>query len=96
MYGTIARIRPKVGATDALRVLMAEWERDLRPSTPGVHDGYLFVPDGGGAFAFLIAVFEDEDSYRANAASPKQDAWYRRFRELLEADPDWMDGSFYS
>ena len=28
----------------------------------------------------------------ANADSPAQDARYRQFRALLEADPEWHDG----
>jgi hypothetical protein len=44
---------------------------------------------------FLVAVFTDRDSYVANAESPEQDARYRELRELLEDDPDWMDGTFY-
>jgi len=95
MYGTIARIRPRAGQLGAIERLMAEWEAEMRPRTPGSHDGYLFVPDAGdGTTAHLVAVFDDEASYRASAASPEQDAWYRRLRALLEADPDWMDGEF--
>jgi len=94
MYGTIARIRPKGGDTAALRALLDEWNQQRRPEVPGAHEGYLFVPDAPGPIAFLIAIFDDAATYRANAESPAQDAWYLRLREQLEADPDWMDGTF--
>lgn len=94
MYGTIARIRPRPGQLAAVQQLMADWERQVRPHTPGAGDGYLFVPDSPSSEPYLVAVFEDEPAYRANAASPEQDAWYRRLRVLLEADPEWMDGEF--
>ncbi len=94
MYGTIARIRPKGGDVAALRVLIDEWNRERRPDVPGARDGYLFVPDGAGPIAFLIAIFDDEASYRANADSSAQHAWYEQLRAQLEADPDWMDGVF--
>ena len=41
-----------------------------------------------------MAVFADERAYRRNAAAPEQDAWYRRLREALEADPVWEDGAY--
>ena len=97
MYGTIARVHPREGSADALRALQAEWNRDRRPKVHGARDAYLFTPDRDPydrPTLFLIAVFEDEASYRANAASPEQDAWYRRLRAHLADDPDWMDGHF--
>ena len=97
MYGTIGRLHPQGGGADSLRALQAEWNRDRRPKVGGARDAYLFTPDldpGGRPTLFLIAVFEDEASYRANAASPEQDAWYQRLRAHLVDDPDWMDGHF--
>jgi hypothetical protein len=38
--------------------------------------------------------FTSKESYLANANSPEQDAFYRRLRACLEADPEWIDGSF--
>lgn len=94
MYGTIARIRPKGGDTAALRTLLEAWNRVRRPEVPGARDSYLFVPDTAGPIAFLIAIFDDEATYRANADSAAQHAWYLQLREQLDADPDWMDGVF--
>jgi quinol monooxygenase YgiN len=94
MYGTIARIRPTGGDTAALRALLETWKREQRPKAPGAQDSYLFVPDSAGPIAFLIAIFDDEASYRANADSPAQHAWYLQMRALLDGDPDWMDGVF--
>jgi hypothetical protein len=94
MYGTIARIHPKGGDVTGLRALLEEWNRERRPEVPGARDGYLFVPDSAGPIAFLIAIFDDETTYRAKADSPAQHAWYVQLRAQLEADPDWMDGVF--
>ena len=44
--------------------------------------------------ALLVALFDDEATYRANASSPEQGERFQRLRELLEDDPDWMDGTF--
>jgi hypothetical protein len=40
----------------------------------------------------MIAVFENEQVYRANAESPAQNDCYEKFRALLNADPIWEDG----
>ncbi len=94
MYGTIAKIRFKPQRINEIRDLLAEWNRDHRPLVEGVRDGYLLLPDRERGVAYLIAVFAERESYRRNAESPDQDAWYRRFRELLDADPEWIDGEF--
>jgi hypothetical protein len=41
---------------------------------------------------WVMAIFEDEASYRANASSPEQDRDYQEMRALLDADPEWHDG----
>ncbi len=41
-----------------------------------------------------MAVFSDKASYAANASDPEQDVWYGKFRDLLEADPEWEDGEY--
>jgi len=96
MYGTIARIHP---APNRLAELMQLAADDLMEGArpPGYRWSYVFQPDQGPydrPTMFLIAMFDDEATYRANAASPEQDARYQRLRELLADDPDWMDGTF--
>ncbi len=41
---------------------------------------------------FVAVAFESAEAYRANADDPAQDERYQRFRQLLEADPEWHDG----
>ena len=38
-----------------------------------------------------VAIFRDEDSYRANASDPKQNERYEEMRALLAADPEWLE-----
>jgi quinol monooxygenase YgiN len=94
MYGTIARLHPRRGKTDELLAL-----GDAMRTAPmsGYRSAYLFRPDRNPYYRetlFMVAVFDDADSYRANAASPEQDARYQQMRALLEDDPEWLDGSF--
>ncbi len=94
MYGTIAKVRFKPQRLNDLRDLLDEWNRERRPAVEGVRDGYLMLPDAERGVAYLIAVFSERESYRRNAESPEQDAWYQRFRKVLDADPEWIDGEF--
>ena len=94
MYGTIARLHPKADRTDEL---YAYGRRMEHASVPGFRASYLFRPDTDPyetPTVFLVAVFDDEASYQANAASPEQHDRYLELRALLDDDPDWMDGTF--
>ena len=92
-YGTIYRMRVKPGAEAEVVALLDEWERERKPKARGAVGGYLFKPDRRAGELIGVAVFRDRESYRANGEDPEQDAWYRRLREHLEADPEWEDGS---
>jgi quinol monooxygenase YgiN len=94
MYGTIARLQPK---PDRMDELVALGKRMAEAPMPGFRSSYLFMPDHNPypkPTVFLVVVFEDRDSYIANADSPGQDARYQELRALLDADPDWMDGTY--
>jgi quinol monooxygenase YgiN len=91
MFGTVYHMLPKPGAEAAIRdVLRREEQERARPA--GFIAGYLFRPRSRPGELIGVAVFDSEDSYRKNADDPEQDRWYRRLRELLEADPEWNDG----
>jgi len=94
MYGTIARLHPRPGKTDELLAL-----GDTMRGAPmaGFRSSYMFRPDRNPYFRetlFLVVVFDDADTYRANAESPEQDARYQEMRALLVDDPEWLDGTF--
>lgn len=89
MYGSVFRMKPKAGvsAQQVEEVMMAN---DRTP--PGMKSALILQEDGGG-YLWGIAVFADEKTYRANASDPGQDAEYQKFRALLDADPEWHDGT---
>jgi hypothetical protein len=94
MYGTIARLHPTPGREADLE---AYGRRVAQLRVPGYRTSFVFRPDRNPydrPTTFLIAVFDDEASYRANADDPAQHARYLEMRALLEDDPDWMDGRF--
>lgn len=92
MYGTVARFRAKPGRAGDIVALMEEWSRDFKPKVRGATAGYVYRLDADPNEMIMTAAFADKDSYVANASSPEQDKWFRRFRELIEADPEWSDG----
>ena len=91
MYGSVFQMRPKTGMKGQLRDVMMSNSRQPK----GMIAAYLLNEDASED-VWGLAVFEDEKSYRDNANDPAQDAEYRKFRELLEFDPAWHDGSIDS
>ncbi len=94
MYGTIARMHPTPGREDDL-IAYGKRIRDI--PVPGYRGSYLFRPDHNPyarPTVFLVALFDDEATYKANADSPDQNERYLEMRAMLDDDPDWMDGTF--
>jgi hypothetical protein len=94
MYGTIARVHPSSGREAEL---LAYGRRIRGLEVAGYRASYLFRPDKDPydrPTMFLVAIFDDEASYRANADSADQNERYLELRALLDDDPDWMDGTF--
>lgn len=95
MYGTIARLHPSPGREDDLASLGNTLMEGAEAA--GYRGSYVFRPDQNPydqPTMFLVALFDDEATYRANATSPEQAARFQRLRDLLADDPDWMDGTF--
>jgi len=78
MYGTVARMKLKPGEEEA--------------RIPGDRGTLVYRSDRDPNEYFLAIRFESKEAYRANAASPEMHQCYLRYRELLEADPEWHDG----
>ena len=87
MFGSVFRMQAKPGKKAELIGTMTGDPREPR----GMRAAYLY--DTGGDEVWGVAIFEDEKSYRDNASSPDQDQQYRKFRDLLVADPEWHDGT---
>jgi len=70
--------------------LMKEYEN---LGSIGIVGEYIYRMDNNPNEFYMAVVFESEEAYKRNAGSPEQDARYRKFRELLAADPEWHDGT---
>jgi len=91
MFGTVFHMQVKPGKKQELLSILTT---DDGRAPGGMMAAYAY--DAGGDDVWGAAVFADEKSYRANAASPEQDAEYQRMRALLVADPEWHDGTIHA
>jgi len=89
MYGTVARLKLAPGAEAKMTELM---KSDDMENIDGLVSTTVYKLDAGGDAYIMSVVFESKEKYVANAESPEMDARYQRFRALLAADPEWMDG----
>ena len=94
MYGTIFRMKVKSGQEQRVIDTFRDWEREQQPVVKGALGGVLMKPDGSSNELIGVAIFEDKQSYVANADRPGQQQWYAKLRDALEADPEWEDGEY--
>jgi hypothetical protein len=91
MFGTIGHIQIKPGSKAALDALNDEWLRDIRPQVPGPVMQVMGHVAGKPEQMVFVALMQDEPTYRALAANPAQDAWFRKMMELVDGDVSWED-----
>ena len=93
MYGTIARFRIKAGMKDEFvktmdsfgDAVIAGWVAD-----------YYFQMENDPDEFYLVAIFQDKQTYQANADSADQHERYLVFRSFLVDEPQWHDGLILS
>ena len=90
MYGTVAKMRVKAENVDAVRKVMAAQMEGAKPA--GYIQSYV-LSENDSDTQWLFVMFEDKASYMANADDPAQNQRYMEFRALMEADPEWHDGT---
>jgi quinol monooxygenase YgiN len=91
MFGTIAHGKVQPGKDAEFVAIGTKWTRERGEST-GVVASYLFKLEEAPGSYCIVGIFRDRERYRANAADPETDRWYRKMRETLTADPEWHDG----
>ena len=90
MYGTVAKMQVKAENVDAVRKVMAAQMEGNKPT--GYIQSYV-LSENDSDTQWLFVMFEDKASYMANADDPAQNERYMEFRALMEADPEWHDGT---
>lgn len=91
MYGTVMRAKVTPGNRQAVVDLMGE-----SLEAKGFRATYVLLPDHDENAVVAGVIFQDPETYSANAHDPATEAWYGRFRALLEDDPEWTDGEWVS
>jgi antibiotic biosynthesis monooxygenase (ABM) superfamily enzyme len=82
-------MRIKSGMESKLQDLTKSYEAI---KVPGHISTTVYRLDAGGDEYIMAVVFTDKAAYEKNADSPEQDKRFQQMRELLAADPQWMDG----
>jgi len=93
MYGTVAKTVVKAENRPKLRELFEGMMAERK--VPGYITSYVLFENDSDV-AWLFAVFQDRATYEANAGDPAQDAEYRKYSALMEAEPEWHDGEIES
>lgn len=88
MFGTVARMRLKPGAEP----LLEAWMRPLTAPIVGLLSITAYRAREDRNVVWISSVFESEEAYRINAASPEQHRRWQQLRSLLEEDIEWHDG----
>jgi len=89
VYGTVARLRLKPGSEPAMQELMMEYETT---ALRGHLRTTVYRMDADSNEYYMAVVFEDRETYRANAEAPEQHARYEKMVALLDGEPEWHDG----
>jgi quinol monooxygenase YgiN len=89
MFGTVAKVKFKPGK---LKEMMDDLDRDASERDPGTVAVLVFQSTDDPDVAFMVAVAESEEAYRANANRPETDARFRMMMEYMETEPEWNDG----
>ena len=89
MYGTVARIKVKPGAVEALKRLGEKYSAE---TSKGYVGQYVYQMDNDPDELYLAVMYESKESYRANAASPEQNERFQEMMQYFVAEPEWHDG----
>jgi quinol monooxygenase YgiN len=92
MYGTIARFKVKPDRVRDFYALGKEWDEFHRKRAVGYISTELLWEDKEAGRLCMVVHFTSKEQYFKNAASPEQHEFYLRFRQCMDAEPEWIDG----
>ena len=91
MFGTIGHAKMKPGSESQMQSLMDEWKRDIRPKIAGGFISLGGFKAGTPNEMVFVGLAQDENTYRALANMPEQDAWFRKMMAFVDGDVTWED-----
>ena len=93
MFGTVAKMKLKPGSYEKMQDLMKGFEE--RP-VKGFLFNAIYRSQSDLDEVWLVVGFEDEATYRANAADPQTDQMAQQYQQMMAAAPEWHDGEIVS
>ena len=90
MYGTIAKLKVKPGKVEQLKSQMASV--DPRKD-PGFVSVIVYQMDKDPNELYVTVLFENKETYVANANHPDTNADFEKMMQFLVAEPEWHDGT---
>ena len=91
MWGTIARMRVRPDVPE--EYLLAQLNAMNSERMNGWQSTSLYRSSIDPKELWMVAMFDSEESYRANAESPAQHSVFLTIRACLEEDPEWHDAA---
>ncbi len=92
MFGTVGRLKVKPGKMQEVRDNMLDPQGAGAKGFRGLH---FLVPEEGNE-AVVAVIFEDKDTYFQMVHDPKTDENFGKLMALLEGEPSWTDGEWFS
>ena len=92
MYGTTGRL--KVKKENQQKFLDTLQKQQAGVEIEGFRGAWVMFPENREDEAIMVVIFEDRDSYWANANDPEQDKRYREFSKYFDGEPEWSDGEW--
>jgi quinol monooxygenase YgiN len=89
MYGTIAKLRVQPGKVEAFKSHMAS----MTTRAPGYVSVTAYQMDADPNELYLAVLFENKETYVANANRPDTNAEFEKMMQFLAAEPEWHDGN---
>lgn len=90
MYGTVARIKIKPGTFDEFKAVSEEQSQSSAGS--GAVTVAVFQTNEDPDELYMAVVFQDEESYYANADRPETNANFEKMAQFFAEEPQWHDG----
>jgi quinol monooxygenase YgiN len=90
MYGTVAKLKFQADKADEALKTVSASEEAANPE--GAVATYVFRMDSDPSEFYLVVLFDDKETYFANADDPKTNDDYERMAKFFAAEPEWHDG----
>lgn len=90
---TTFRFSALPGKRDDVISMIEKWANQEQANAPGMQEYAVFTSNEDPDECMAYVCFDTTENYQKNSDRPAQGDWYKEFRALLKADPDWFNGT---